>query len=421
MARPDVQYAHDPALSTSRRRLRASNAGSQWVYDLDRSSFPSSDLSEHSHSPPELKGRSSVSESTPTEQPWTLYDPHTSSDGPDHRSQRSRSAKPKVHIKPMLRRMSRDDAPSTSIDLSRSSTEQDGLGIYLNLDRDRRQSESLTGSTFRRAGLHHRSASGTSQFSTATASSITKPGSQYIHPMRQVPSAYTPPLGQSYQTSANESELDDENTKVEPAAFPGSETHHATPRVSSSGPAAPRLSLHIQDDSFTRLPGISQTNVASRPSFGYSRDAGSTVDTASPSSRTSLDFAFRSRTRTSTDPMSRAATVQAARQAFEEKEAAKARRFEKQQIKAEERQTRRREKRSRSNGRETPAANNLKKEMSEKPDPLGGSSRTSDTGLPPEKQQPTSWKSQSKSTWMLFVTWLRTRVFKLRRKLGRLR
>jgi hypothetical protein len=39
-----------------------------------------------------------------------------------------------------------------------------------------------------------------------------------------------------------------------------------------------------------------------------------------------------------------------------------------------------------------------------------------------ERDEPSaSWKSQSKSTWVLFMTWLRTRVFKFRRKVRKLR
>ncbi|KAJ5806942.1 hypothetical protein N7474_010534 [Penicillium riverlandense] len=466
MTRTDIHYAHEMARPISRSRAstdsdspslskknslpsarRISNAEGRWTapqndtllmphapLDLDGAAqklAPSPALSEQSHSPPDTKRRSSRTSSNPTPeigaigQSWnqdshhlmTASDFNTSSDALDYRLQKGRSAKTKVHIKPILRRMSRDDAPSASIDLSRSSTEQDGLGIYWNLDRDRRRSESLTGSTYRRtaSGLHHRSTSGTSQFSTGTGSSISKPGSQYVHPMRQMPSAFTPPLGQSYQASAHESDLEDGSPETESSALPGSETQRTPMYASSSGPP-PRLSLHLQDDSFTRLPGISQTNIASRPSFGYSRDNGSTLDTASPISRTSLDFGFRSRTRTSTDPISRAAAIQAARQAFEEKEAAKTRRFEKQQIKAEERQTRRREKRHLSPNRDSLAVHSGQ-EMSEKATQLPLAS-------PPkshERQPSASWKSQSKSTWMLFVTWLRTRVFKLRRKARKLR
>ncbi|KAF7517157.1 hypothetical protein PCG10_001559 [Penicillium crustosum] len=343
---------------------------------------------------------------TPGEEPWNsehqLMNASTrniSSEALDSRSHKSKSMKPKVHIKPILRKLSRDDAPSTSIDLSRSSTDQEGLGIYMNFEREQR-SETLAGVTYKRtpSGLHNRSTSGTSQFSNGSGSTASKPGSQYVHPMRQTPRAYTPPLGQSYEELSHDSEELDESPESEPSSIQENRT--------SSGLALPRLSLQIQDDSFTRLPGISQTNVTSRPSFGYSRE---TDGAASPMSRTSLDFVFRSRTRTSTDPISRAATVQAARQAFEEKEAAKNRRLEKQQIKAEERGSRRRLKRHMSEDLESPVQS--REEISEKPQ----------RSIVHGSEEPSaSWKSQSKSTWVLFMTWLRTRVFKLRRKIKKL-
>lgn len=458
MARTDIHHAREPVSQVSKGRtssgstslLRsekdtrsASQAGmdGRWApndpglglapshLDIDASRQPSPfpEFSEQSYAP-EYKERGPVRSKTtpnitPSEPPCAFESTHLvsptglneSPDGHDYRSQKSKPVKPKVHIKPMLRKMSRDEAPSTSIDLSRSSTEQEGLGIYMNLDRDRRGSDSLTGVTYRRtpSGLHNRSVSGTSQFSTATGSSGSRRGSQYVHPMRPTPRAYTPPLSQSYQTSSNESDQENGSPEVESRILTGPETQR--PAHAASGPV-PRLSLQIENDSFAQVvPNQSQTNVASRPSFGYSRDTGSTLDTASPISRSSLDFVFRSRTRTSTDPVSRAATIQAARQAFEEKEAAKARRLERQQTKAEEKQTWRRVKRNQSEGPESPAIQSRER-LSEKPAP----SKESKHPELRDQRPPTSWKSQSKSTWMLFMTWLRTRVFKIRRKLRKL-
>ncbi|KAK4866945.1 hypothetical protein LT330_008108 [Penicillium expansum] len=435
MARADDSYSRESTFPVMKNRLAGESgslqrptkarpgietgrAASYHIFpsrDINNSQdqFSFSDVADHSYSPVNLKKRSSMASSmamhdaTSGEQPWNseqqlmnASDHNISSEALDSRSHKSKSMKSKVHIKPILRKLSRDDAPSTSIDLSRSSTEQEGLGIYMNFEREHPRSESLAGVTYKRtpSGLHNRSTSGTSQFSNGSGSTASKPGSQYVHPMRQTPRAYTPPLGQSYEESSHDSEELDESPDSEPASIQETRT--------SSGPSLPRLSLQIQDDSFTRLPGISQTNVTSRPSFGYSRE---TDGTTSPMSRTSLDFVFRSRTRTSTDPISRAATVQAARQAFEEKEAAKNRRLEKQQIKAEERGSRRRLKRHTSEDLESPVQS--REEISEKPQRsiVHGSEKPS-----------ASWKSQSKSTWVLFMTWLRTRVFKLRRKIKKL-
>lgn len=326
----------------------------------------------------------------------------------------------KVQIKPLLKRVSRDASPSTSIDLSRSSFEQDGLGIYTSYERDRVQADLYNNFPARRklSDFHRRSTSGTSQLSKASSSSIGKQGSQYAHPMRRAPRAYTPPLVPvSCQNSYFENDSSQERGLAEGdnlvrADSETNDQYELAPSVSK-----PRLSLHLPDSSFMPLPGAGTppTNVTGRASFGYSRDNGGILDTTSPTTRSSLDFVFRSKTRTSMDPVSRAATVQAARQAFEEKEAAKNRKLEEQRVKAAERQTKRKEKQGyrasipggdiREKDREANAPGRT---------PRDGSYRSHSTTRPPPDSE--NWKSQSKSTWMLFLTWLRTRIFKFRRR-----
>ncbi|KAB8070622.1 hypothetical protein BDV29DRAFT_160267 [Aspergillus leporis] len=330
--------------------------------------------------------------------------------------------KPKANIMPLLRKSSRDDSLSTPLDLSRSSSEHGGLGITANFESGEHQSDPVMDPTSRKefSGFHHRPTSGTSQLSTTSSSSMNKPGLQNIHTMPQATRSYTPPLSQSYQTSILESDASGKGDSAEGELLgrSGSDTLYASVRASSG--QTPRLSLQTHDNSLTRLSGISQTNITGRSSFSYSRDNGSTLDTGSPLSRSSLDFVFRSRTRTSVDPISRAATVQAARQAFEEKEAAKTRKFQEQQMKAEEKQIRRKEKHHwRTSLRdEEPPSPVWEKEpqgKSNPPETLDPSSTTSQPG-----SNSGSWKSQPKNTWMLFLTWLRTRVFKLRRRVRNL-
>ncbi|QRD94142.1 hypothetical protein F9C07_2205090 [Aspergillus flavus] len=294
---------------------------------------------------------------------------------------------------PLLQKTSQKDPPTTALSLSHSSLEHGGLGIIATCKRGRQSDPVVTDLASRKniPGIHHRSTSGTSQFSSASSSSVNKPGSQNIHLMRQATRSYTPPPSQSHQASLFESDASGNRDSGEgdPLGWSGSDT----------------------------LPGISQTNVAGRSSFGYSRDNGSTLDTASPISRSSLDFVFRSRTKASTDPISRAATVQAARQAFEEKEAAKKRKFEEQQMKAEEKQIRRREKhhwRASLRDEETPSPA-WEKVPQDAPNLPCGSNPISSTPQP--SSNPGSWKSQPKNTWVLFLTWLRTRIFKLRRRI----
>ncbi|KAL4945985.1 hypothetical protein BDV06DRAFT_183824 [Aspergillus oleicola] len=318
----------------------------------------------------------------------------------------------KVQIKPLLKRVSRDGSPSTSIDLSRSSFEQEGLGIYTSYERDSVQNDLYTNFPTRRklSDLHRRSTSGTSQLSTASSSSMGRPGSQYVHPMRRGPRAYTPPLiPHSRQNSYFETDGSQRGETSEGDLWTQSKSEFESHYVAASSVPRPRLSLHLPDSSSTPLPGASQTNVTGRASFGYSRDNASTLDATSPTSRSSLDFVFRSRTRTSMDPVSRAATVQAARQAFEEKEAAKNRKFEEQRIRAEEKQLKRKEK---QNQRTSSYEGDIQEKTLDH-NPGEANHHSPSTRSPPNSD---NWKSQSKSTWMLFLTWLRTRIFKFRRR-----
>ncbi|PYH30755.1 uncharacterized protein BO87DRAFT_316644 [Aspergillus neoniger CBS 115656] len=300
---------------------------------------------------------------------------------------------------PLLRKASYGGSSPTTVDLSRSSFEQEGLGIYAKYDKAAVGTETISHPPSGKSpsAFYRQSTSAMSQASTASSSAMNKPGSQYVHPMRLAPRAYTPPLNQSCQASI----LESDDSPKDPFAGSNSPTHKT-----------PRLSLQTHDSSSTRSPGVSQTNITGRSSFGYSRDNGSTLDTTSPVSRSSLDFVFRSKTRTSMDPIARAATVQAARQAFEEKEAAKTWRFEAQQMKAEEKQTKQRGKQhlqTRFTGDDVDLEDG-QKEVSDKPQPSTSQSESC----------PETWRSQPKNTWVLFLTWLRTRIFKLRRRIRRL-
>ncbi|PYH42168.1 uncharacterized protein BP01DRAFT_137754 [Aspergillus saccharolyticus JOP 1030-1] len=221
---------------------------------------------------------------------------------------------------------------------------------------------------------------------------------------------YAPPQIQSFESSISGSvdSLNEGPTDSESLSQPGPEFSPLSMHASSK--QALQLSLHVQDGSVTKSPALSQTNIAGRTSFGYSRENGSTLETTSPVSRSSLDFVFRSKTRSSMDPIARAATVQAARQAFEEKEAAKTCRIEAQQIKAEKRQIRQKER----HWRTAIDPQNMEAISYEKP--------ASETMQPSELPGSHSkgWKSQSKNTWVLFLTWFRTRVFKLQRRIRRI-
>jgi hypothetical protein len=348
--------------------------------------------------------------------PSRLQEPYTNSPS----SSSVEKSKAKGGIKPLLRKFTPQE--SNSLDLSRSAAENEGLGIYTSVDRDRRTAESNSSSIDRRGPFHHRSTSGTSQFSTATTSSGHKPGSQYVHPMRQTPRPYTPPasiIGSEYSG--------------EPARVASESEHSQAPALgerttSFNSSQTPQSGLRLHTGSLTRLATTSQTNLAGTPtSFRGAADAMSMADTISPISRSSIDRGFRMRGRTNTDPVTRAASIQAARRAFEEKEAAKTRKIEKQQLKALDRETRKRDKQDehihRSESRENTKYDDLA--TNEPADSIRGidygtlpSEEKTDPEYPATKPGLGPRVKGTKSTWVLFLTWLRTRIFKLKRKVS---
>ncbi len=241
-------------------------------------------------------------------------------------------SKTKVKIKPLLRKLTPQE--QTSIDLSRSAAENEGLGIY-------------NSSEFRR-GYHHRTTSGTSQMSTNTSSSNHRYGTHYVHPMRQTPRPYTPPIAASYQNS-----VDSESSVVGPMRVSSEGNHFeftsdAPTHYASLAPTR-RIPppLHLGSSGYT-LTSSSQINLPGTPSsLRRQTDSINTSDNMPQTARSSLESAFRKRTRTNTqpDPATQLATVQALRQKFNEKEAAKDLKFQQAEKKAMEKEARRKEKR----------------------------------------------------------------------------
>ncbi|KAI9817648.1 MAG: hypothetical protein M1832_004652, partial [Thelocarpon impressellum] len=254
------------------------------------------------------------------------------------------SSRTKTKIKPLLRKLTTPE-DSNSLDLSRSAADNDGLGIYA------ADADALPFASPSAGASHIRSASGASQFSTTTTASG---GRQYVHPMRQTPRPYTPPIAQSYQSSALGSDLSADG------AGPGSDEEerlrrilrdasHRGPRPRSPPSRPPRIQTDLSSAGL--LDGSrSQTSLAGTPPSARARaDALSPADTASRTSRGSMEGRYGKRSRTISDPVAvRAAEVRAARQAFNDREAAKARKAELDELRAREREARRR---SRPRGR----------------------------------------------------------------------
>lgn len=331
------------------------------------------------------------------------------------RIRKDKPTKHKAHIISHLKRPSQRS--STSIDLDRSALENEGLGIYTNLERDTRYGEARSMAHGRLSGTHNRSTSGASQFSATTMSSLGRPGATYVHPMRQTPRPYTPPLSRSYQNSVMESDQSEGNyvTDLDDNLFQTNSDPLRNASSAGSNNVEPRPSVNLRADSLTRLQTSSQTNVTAGSSLGPTFD----LETVSPLSRSSLDFAFRSKSKAPQDPATRAAAVQAARQAFEDREAAKNRKFEKQNSKAQDRELRRRERKeqddtSRQRSQDRPSRQESFSEKSRNDNRNKSDQRYND---PPKQENTSLGVGSPKKAWLLFLTWLRTRIFKLGKKL----
>lgn len=348
------------------------------------------------------------------------------------------TSKTKTKIKPLLRKLTTPE--NNSLDLSRTAAENEGLGIYTSSDLGP-GSRPAGDTSFAVAGrsAHNRTTSGASEYSNTTTSSHHRPGAPYVHPMRQTPRPYTPPLAHSYQNSVLDSEYSGEATgfALEEEQYLRQIVRDASYRpVAVTAPQPTLPPLHIHTGSSTILAGSS---LAGTPASSLRRpraDTMSPVDTMSPISRSSIEMAFRMRSRADTDPVARAASIQAARQAFSEKEAAKAKKAEKEELRVIERENRKREKREESQRRkaqgkdrsglkpsilnekqstvqstlysDVPPASNLANAAASM-DGHGGV-RRSNTNL--------SVRSTAKGRWVQFLTWLRTKIFRLGKKVS---
>jgi hypothetical protein len=127
--------------------------------------------------------------------------------------------------------------------------------------------------------------------------------------------------------------------------------------------------------------------------------------------------------------MARAAAVQAARQAFEDKEAAKTRKIEQQTIKAKDKQFRRKEKKdqhsrklkSRPEHSLSETRPNEKRPSLEGTEygrmPLAEHTDSLNRGISSKPGKSSRGVASPKSAWVLFLTWVRTKIFKLGKKI----
>ena len=266
---------------------------------------------------------------------------------PDISSTPPQSSTPK--IKPYLRKLSsaREDENQGRLDLSKSVSENGalaGLGIQ---DFGTRSSSDVNFSQTGRRTPHTRTTSTGSQISTGSGSFKPTP---FIHPMRQTPNTPTP-TRQSLASSLNDDDVQESSDIVTDDDVQIGQTfrNHRSGSISSF----PQIQPTPLSQSYTahdlgavpKLTSSSQTNLSmksgrsaksSKSKLGRPRrhtDRSEYVP--SPSSRTSLDktaFSFVPR-RSDPDPATRDERIRAARRKFEEKEADKDRKMEKEALK----------------------------------------------------------------------------------------
>ncbi|KAI6708830.1 hypothetical protein JHW43_008638 [Diplocarpon mali] len=387
-------------------------------------------------------------------------------------------------VKPMLRRLTPSE--KNSLDLDRPAAEQEGLGIL---------ESGFGGSGYShgygyaygggarsphdvqmRRGYHHRSTSGTSQFSTTTTGSASghRAGS-FVHPFQQTqtPRPYTPPLNASSprQDSLRKSEFespagieDDSETIVHHHAFRSpsnlsttshshshSHSHTSLPSIAALSSPSPNISSqqlqqqlpqHHLRITTTKQASSSRLALAKSHSSLHSSlyntplssEITSSSDIMSPASaiRESLDKGFRIRSRSEVDTHVRAETIREARRKFQEKENMKEEKAAREDIKAlekrqqkEARQINRRYRRSSASDRTRSKRSRSDLTTQEKTD--GFLSRGYETA---QQQQAPSFgeeelcqpsrshtaKRKTHSTWTKFVMWIRTRFIRMGQK-----
>jgi hypothetical protein len=358
-----------------------------------------------------------------------------------------------LKIKPYLRKLSSKDNSSSGLDLSRPAAENEGLA-GLGIAEYGGYSRSISDVTFTPVNGRHRhtrSTSNTSQFSTSSG------GLQRPTPLpaiRQTPQSYVSPMSlpnpPSILGTSHEADdiMSDEEFRMRQNAYdPG--------RRSGSLSSAPGTSLRIHtNNSSTRLAAsYSQSTVSLTSPVLPSRSRGDTLKsietTTSPSSRTSFDHAtrfIRGGRDSPVDAASRAASIRAAREKFEADERAKEAKYEREAHKLAEREFRKQQKKEEQQTRKSEAHDRIEYNRSRSvsdaqnekaPRPSVGGRQYSDhrqahsNSLPKyiasttdvEKQSgaaPQVTKSRAvKGRWLRFVTWFKTRLLRMSRKVPR--
>ena len=301
---------------------------------------------------------------------------------PDYLLQSSGSIIPTAHAEPAIQPKKSNKAKKLkpllsskyssqeqlAIDLSRSAADNEALAAVYNSEITPAALPTPMDSaniSQRRGGYHHHTTSANSQISASTTTS-----NRYVHPMRQTPRAYTPPIAGSYKTSFDGDSTPiasdfDTSTSTPYASLPTSNTasQQATrrrklPHIRTGSSASPRLT---SSSSQTNLHNPGTPSSLRHPAI-LSGDSPalemvsplSNNGTARSSFETSSTFRKnRSRSNTAqTDPAQQAATVQDLRRKFQEKEARKDQKYKEAEARVAEKEMKKRE-RKEEEGRRT--------------------------------------------------------------------
>lgn len=342
-----------------------------------------------------------------------------------------------LKIKPYVRKLSSKN--TNSLDLSRPAAENESLAsLGIASDYPGPYSRSISDVTFSpvdgRRHRHARSTSNNSQFSTSSTG-LTRPTP--MPAIRQTsqspPPQSSPPSICGLDHSERDDMLSDERRSGSISSVPGG-----------------ALRIHTNNSAIRLTGNYSQSTISLTSPVAHARSRGDTlksIDTAaSPSSRTSFDQGLRfirGGRDSPLDAASRAASIRAARAKFEEEELAKERRYERELNKQAERDHRRQTKKEeqRRKPEATDGADYKRSPtisdtaISEKqPRPSVGGRQYSDhreahvNSLPKhvstvdlEKADVTpevTTKRAAKGRWLSFVTWFKTRLLRMSRKVS---
>ncbi|USP79178.1 hypothetical protein yc1106_06452 [Curvularia clavata] len=353
-----------------------------------------------------------------------------------------------LKIKPYLRKLSSKE--TSGLDLSRPAAENDltGLGI-LEYGAYSRSISDVSFTPANPRNRHARSTSNQSQYSTSSGLHRPTP----LPSIRQTPQLYSPPIANSSPPSILGSEFEGDDIMSDDEVRMKQNSYDPARRSGSMSSAqGTSLRMHSNNSSTRLAPTYSQSaaSLTSPPCPPRARgDTLKSIDTTtSPSSRTSFDQTYRfirGGRDSPVDPASRAASIRAARQKFEQEQRAKELKYEKEAHKQQERDYRKQLKKEDLQRRksETIERNEMNRtrtvsddsEKTPRPSvggrPSIGGRQYSDhreahshslpklvTTVDPEKTAmsaaPKVTKSRAvKGRWLRFVTWLKTRLLRL--------